>query len=265
MRSRTSSGFRRDFAALPPRVQRQARDAYRLFTIDPHHPSLKFKKLPPLMRGAGPVAVMRLLAGGEKYGYELVKLLESRSEGVLAMGQSTLYPLLYNLQAKGLVDARVDLAEGGRARKYYRLTDKGKRKLRRDQTQWEAPTLSSLRTQGERYLGRRDGVLVGIAVQRYRRTHASYPQSLETLVPSLLPAIPADRITGEPIRYRLIDGKPVVYSVGADRHDDGGQPPMKNGRPEPGTAAQWNVEVGRAAHGDWVLYPTPKCQESDEE
>ena len=55
------------------------------------------------MRGAGPVAVMTLLEGGEKYGYELVKLLERQKKGVLAMGQSTLYPMLYNLEAKGWV------------------------------------------------------------------------------------------------------------------------------------------------------------------
>ena len=91
-----------------------------------------------LMRGAGPAAVMRLLEGGEKYGYELVQLLEKRSEGVLAMGQSTLYPLLYNLEAKGLVAARVTESDSGRPRKYYRLTDKGKRQLARDRKQWEA-------------------------------------------------------------------------------------------------------------------------------
>ena len=62
-----------------------------------------------LMRGAGPVAVMQLLEEGEKYGYELVKRLEKQSKGVLAMGQSTLYPMLYNLEAKGLVVSRVDM------------------------------------------------------------------------------------------------------------------------------------------------------------
>lgn len=47
MISRTSPDFRRDFARLPPAVQKQARSAYRLFKSDPHHPSLRFKKLPP--------------------------------------------------------------------------------------------------------------------------------------------------------------------------------------------------------------------------
>lgn len=92
-----------------------------------------------LMRGAGPAAVLRLLESGEKYGYELVRLLERQSNGVLAMGQSTLYPLLYNLQAKGLVAARIESeTQTRRPRKYYRLTDKGKRRLERDRKQWES-------------------------------------------------------------------------------------------------------------------------------
>jgi PadR family transcriptional regulator PadR len=95
-----------------------------------------------LMRGAGPLAVLRLLEGGEKYGYELVELLERRTDGVLAMGQSTLYPLLYNLQAKKLITARTEVAGNGRPRKYYRLTDAGKRKLARDRKQWEAMSIA---------------------------------------------------------------------------------------------------------------------------
>jgi PadR family transcriptional regulator PadR len=91
-----------------------------------------------LMRGAGPAAVLRLLEPGERYGYELVELLDRRTDGVLAMGQSTLYPLLYNLEAKGLVASRVETADNGRPRRYYRLTDKGKRRLAKDQKQWQA-------------------------------------------------------------------------------------------------------------------------------
>jgi PadR family transcriptional regulator, regulatory protein PadR len=90
-----------------------------------------------LMRGAGPLAVMRLLSSGEKYGYELVKMLEQKSDGVLAMGQSTLYPMLYNLQAKSLIAARVDKS-GLRSRKYYRLTEKGKKHLDAESKKWQA-------------------------------------------------------------------------------------------------------------------------------
>jgi len=89
-----------------------------------------------LMRGAGPTAVLHLLAAREMYGYELVEALARRTDGVLAMGQSTLYPLLYNLEAKDLIAAEWRTADSGRDRKYYRLTGKGKRKLKADTEQW---------------------------------------------------------------------------------------------------------------------------------
>jgi PadR family transcriptional regulator PadR len=89
-----------------------------------------------LMRGAGPTAVLQLLAAREMYGYELADALDRRSHGVLAMGHSTLYPLLYNLEAKGLITARWEDAESGRRRKYYRLTRKGEKRLVRQREQW---------------------------------------------------------------------------------------------------------------------------------
>lgn len=91
-----------------------------------------------LMRGAGPVAVLKLLQRGEMYGYELVEALSKRSDGVLAMGQSTLYPLLYNLEAKGLIEGVWREADSGRDRKYYRLTERGRKRLAEDIKQWQA-------------------------------------------------------------------------------------------------------------------------------
>jgi len=91
-----------------------------------------------LMRGAGPVAVLKLLEGGARYGYELVETLAESSDGVLAMGQSTLYPLLYNLEAQGLVRAEWREAGSARPRKYYALTAKGKKRLAHDIEQWRA-------------------------------------------------------------------------------------------------------------------------------
>jgi len=91
-----------------------------------------------LMRGAGPVAVLKLLSRGEMYGYELVQALASSTDGVLAMGQSTLYPLLYNLEAKGLIKATWRTGETGKDRKYYALTGRGRKKLAADEKQWTA-------------------------------------------------------------------------------------------------------------------------------
>ena len=89
-----------------------------------------------LMRGAGPVAVLQLLEKRPMYGYELVEALSAQTEGVLAMGQSTLYPLLYNLEAKKLVTGAWRQSESGRQRKYYTLTKKGIARLRSDRKQW---------------------------------------------------------------------------------------------------------------------------------
>jgi PadR family transcriptional regulator PadR len=89
-----------------------------------------------LMRGAGPTAVLHLLSNRAMYGYELVEALAARTDGVLAMGQSTLYPMLYNLEAKGLIEAEWQAADNGRERKYYSLTGKGRKKLKADLEQW---------------------------------------------------------------------------------------------------------------------------------
>lgn len=88
-----------------------------------------------MMRGAGPTAVLQVLSHGEKYAYELVDSLAAKSNGMLAIGQSTLYPMLYNMEAKGLVASRVDKS-GSRPRRYYRLTGKGKKRLASDRAQW---------------------------------------------------------------------------------------------------------------------------------
>lgn len=119
-----------------------------------------------LMRGAGPVAVLKLLNRRDMYGYELVEAITQRTEGALSMGQSTLYPMLYNLEAQGFIEGywqeASDAADptpakasdrptakrdaqpnsksksASRDRKYYRLTDKGKKRLADDTKQWEA-------------------------------------------------------------------------------------------------------------------------------
>jgi PadR family transcriptional regulator PadR len=89
-----------------------------------------------LMRGAGPVAVLKLLSLRPMYGYELVENLAQRTQGVLDMGQATLYPMLYNLEAKGLIRAAWEQADSGRDRKYYHLTDRGRKRLAEDIAQW---------------------------------------------------------------------------------------------------------------------------------
>lgn len=88
-------------------------------------------------RGAAPLAVLTLLERREMYGYELVEALERDSGGLLALGQSTVYPLLYNLEGKGHVKAVWREAANGRRRKYYRATPPGRKWLAGQRSQWQ--------------------------------------------------------------------------------------------------------------------------------
>jgi PadR family transcriptional regulator PadR len=89
------------------------------------------------MRGTAPLAVLTLLERGEMYGYELVEALERGSGGLVAMGQSTVYPLLYNLEERGHVTPVWRTSASGRRRKYYRITARGRKWLERQRSQWQ--------------------------------------------------------------------------------------------------------------------------------
>jgi PadR family transcriptional regulator PadR len=82
-----------------------------------------------LLKGIAPVVVLEILSRGEMYGYELTEAIEQRSGDVLTLGKGTLYPLLYNLEAKKLVKGRWQKSEAGRRRRYYSITSEGKGQL----------------------------------------------------------------------------------------------------------------------------------------
>jgi hypothetical protein len=114
------------------------------------------------------------------------------------------------------------------------------------------PALSRVGVMREQSAMERDAVLVAIALELHRRRHGDWPAALEELVPELLPAVPPDRFNGQPLRYRLLDGRPLVYSVGADGDDDGGRTTVNEfGQP----AADLAGIPGTNADGDLVLWP----------
>jgi len=61
-----------------------------------------------------------------------------------------------------------------------------------------------------------------VAVERYRLGHGFWPDRLDDLVPRNLSRIPTDPFDGQPLRYKRLDDGVVIYSIGADRKDDGG-------------------------------------------
>ncbi len=88
-----------------------------------------------LLKGVAPAVVLEILSRGPMYGYELSEAIEQRSGKVLTMGKGTLYPLLYNLEAKKLVRGYWEEADSGRKRKYYSITSKGKTQLTKQKQQ----------------------------------------------------------------------------------------------------------------------------------
>ena len=73
--------------------------------------------------------VLKLLDGRDMYGYQIIEELACRSNNVFQMKAGTLYPLLHGLEKKGLLESYEEHADSARVRKYYRLTQKGKKFL----------------------------------------------------------------------------------------------------------------------------------------
>ncbi len=82
-----------------------------------------------LLKGIAPAVVLEILSRGKMYGYELSKSIEQRSGDILTLGKGTLYPLLYNLEAKKLVKGQWQTSDSGRKRRYYSITSRGKGQL----------------------------------------------------------------------------------------------------------------------------------------
>lgn len=80
-------------------------------------------------KGSAEMIILALLDGRDRHGYELAKLIETQSKAKLQFHVASLYPMLYRLERKGLVDGRWVEKEGERRRRFYRLTPAGRRAL----------------------------------------------------------------------------------------------------------------------------------------
>src|SRR5260221_10976802 len=75
-----------------------------------------------LKKGSTEFLVLALLEHEPRHGYELNKLIERRSRGVVRLHVASLYPLLYRLERRGWITGRWVEKPGQRRRRYYRLT-----------------------------------------------------------------------------------------------------------------------------------------------
>jgi len=90
-----------------------------------------------LLKGSSNSLLLCLLQQQPMYGYQIVKELESRSQGYFKFKEGTLYPALHRLEKSGLIMGRWQMLPNGRQRRYYYITAKGEAKLTAEKTQWQ--------------------------------------------------------------------------------------------------------------------------------
>jgi PadR family transcriptional regulator PadR len=91
-----------------------------------------------LKKGSAELLVLSLLEARQRHGYEISKLIETRSDGRLKFRVASLYPLLYKLEERGWIQGHWVEKAGQRRRRYYRITAAGKKMLAERRSRWTA-------------------------------------------------------------------------------------------------------------------------------
>jgi PadR family transcriptional regulator PadR len=89
-----------------------------------------------LKKGSAELLILSLIEHRARHGYEISKLIEERSEGVLKFNVASFYPLLYRLEERGWIAGRWVEKAGQRRRRYYKLTAQGKEMLKAQRSTW---------------------------------------------------------------------------------------------------------------------------------
>jgi len=87
-------------------------------------------------RGTAEMLILALIEERPRHGYEIAKLIEQRSGGVLQFHVASLYPLLYRLETRGWIQGRWVEKAGQRRRRYYKLTPAGRKILLEQRQTW---------------------------------------------------------------------------------------------------------------------------------
>jgi transcriptional regulator len=104
-----------------------------------------------LKKGSAEFLLMSLLEAEPRHGYELQKLIESKSRGVISFHVASLYPLLYRMEDRGWIAGRWVEKAGERRRRFYRLTAAGRSALDAQRESWREFVTAINRVSGVRY------------------------------------------------------------------------------------------------------------------
>jgi len=104
-----------------------------------------------LKKGSAEFLVLSLLEHERRHGYELNKLIESRSKGVLRFNIASLYPMLYRMEERGWIVGRWVEKAGERRRRFYAITAAGRRALDELRSDWLELAAAVAHVTGVRY------------------------------------------------------------------------------------------------------------------
>jgi DNA-binding PadR family transcriptional regulator len=80
--------------------------------------------------------ILSILMNGENYGYQIIQRVKELSGGKLEWSDGMLYPVLHRLEKDGFISSQWKMSNGGRLRKYYMQTPKGREELEKERKQW---------------------------------------------------------------------------------------------------------------------------------
>ena len=90
-----------------------------------------------LLKGSTTVLILSILNRKDMYGYEMIKEIDLLSKGIFSFKEGTLYPILHNLENSNYIESYWDISSSGRKRKYYKITDDGKKLLLEKKSEWK--------------------------------------------------------------------------------------------------------------------------------
>ena len=89
-----------------------------------------------MMRGMAEPVILKLLNHKKMYGYEIIKVVNEKTNNAFQWKEGTLYPCLHRLEADGLIKSEWQIADNGKPRKYYTLTKKGMAEMAAKVEEW---------------------------------------------------------------------------------------------------------------------------------
>lgn len=87
------------------------------------------------IKGTLPTLILQVLEREPNHGYRIAQQIKAKSKGVLDFKEGTLYPALHKLENEGRLES-YEQTENGRVRRYYRLTENGKKVLSKERDEW---------------------------------------------------------------------------------------------------------------------------------